>query len=151
MKFVESEKTFFVDWAATPVSGSSRAKSMSRYDIQFRNTGFLVVDGKIQQLLRMRQTRCRVARISRRFEINGRGGQGGRRFAGQIRARRPGRDAEGGPGHCHLLGPAPPRVVEISVADLSDKGGGRRVGRYEVVGEPFEAAGDVGGLAGVAT
>ncbi len=99
----------------------------------------------------MRQTRCRVAGVAHRFEINGRGGQGGRRFAGQIGARRPGRDAEGGPGHRHLLGPAPPGVVEITVADLTDKGGGRRVGRDEVVGEPFEAAGDVGGLAGVAT
>ncbi len=119
--------------------------------IQFRNTGFLVVDCKVQQLLRMRQTRCRVAGIAHRFEINGRGGQGGRRFAGQIGARRPGRDAEGGPGHCHLLGAAPPGVVKVPVADLADKGGGRRVGRDEVVGEPFNTAGDVGGLAGVAT
>ncbi len=99
----------------------------------------------------MRQTRCRVAGIARRFEINRRGGQGGRRFAGQIGARRPGRDAEGGPGHGHLFGAAPPRVVEVPVADLAYKGDGSRVGRDKVVGEPFEAAGDVGGLAGVAT
>jgi hypothetical protein len=120
--------------------------------ILLRNTlVFLVVDRKVQQLLRMRQTRCRVAGVAHRFEINRRGGQGGRRFAGQIRARRPGRDAEGGPGHRHLLGAAPPGVVEVPVADLTDEGSGRRVGRDKVVGEPFEAAGDVGGLAGVAT
>ncbi len=99
----------------------------------------------------MRQTRCRIGGVAHRFEINGRGGQGGRRFAGQIGARRPGRDAEGGPGHCHLFSPAPPRVVEVPVADLTDESGGRRMGRHKVVGEPFEAAGDVGGLAGVAT
>jgi hypothetical protein len=124
--------------------------SRVRYPVP-KHTGFLVVDRKVQQLLRMRQTRCRVAGIAGRFEINRRGGQGGRRFAGQIGARRPGRDAEGGPRHGHLFSPTPPRVVEVPVADLTNKGGGRRVGSDEVVGEPFEAAGDVGCLAGVAS
>ena len=54
------------------------------------------------------------------FEDHVAGSEGGGRLGGQVRARGGGRDAPGGPGHHHVLGAAPERVVHVTITHLSN-------------------------------